>query len=95
MGVIKGFADKETEKLWNRVRSKAIPANLQRKALQKLTQVHLAEDLNDLRVPPGNRLEKLSGERAGQHSIRINDRYRVCFVWDDGDAYDVEVVDYH
>ncbi len=95
MGMIKGFADKETEKVWNRERSKAVPANLQRKALQKLMQLHLAENLNDLRVPPGDRLEKLSGERAGRHSVRINDRYRVCFVWEDGDAYDVEVVDYH
>jgi toxin HigB-1 len=93
--MIKGFAEKETEKLWNRVRSKAVPSNLQRKALRKLTQLNNAEHLNDLRVPPGNRLEKLSGERAGQYSIRINDQYRVCFVWEDGDAYDVEVVDYH
>lgn len=93
--MIKGFAGKETEKLWSRVRSRAVPADLQRKALQKLTQLHLVEDLSDLRVPPGNRLEKLSGERAGQYSIRINDQYRVCFVWEDGDAYDVEVVDYH
>jgi toxin HigB-1 len=94
-GMIKGFADKETEKLWHRVRSKVVPASLQRNALRKLTQLNNAEHLNDLRVPPGNRLEKLSGERAGQYSIRINDRYRVCFVWEDGDAHDVEVVDYH
>lgn len=93
--MIKGFADKETAKLWNRELSKAVPADLQRKALQKLTQLHLAENLNDLRVPPGNRLEKLSGERAEQHLIRINDQYRVCFVWEDGDAHDVEIVDYH
>ncbi len=58
-------------------------------------ELNNAEDVNDLRVPPGNRLEKLSGDREGQHSIRINDRYRVCFVWEDGDAYDVEIVDYH
>jgi toxin HigB-1 len=95
--MIKGFADKETEKLWNRERSKAIPANLQRGALRKLTQLNNAEDLNDLRIPPGNKLEKLSGERAGQYSIRIriNIQYRVCFVWTDGDAYDVAIVDYH
>lgn len=68
---------------------------MQRKALKKLNQIHYAGDLKDLRVPPGNRLEKLSGNRAGQHSIRINDQYRVCFVWDDGDAYDAEIVDYH
>ncbi len=93
--MIKGFADKETRKVWNRERSKAVPADLQRKALQKLTQLHLSEDLDDLRVPPGNRLEKLQGNRAGQHSIRVNQKYRVCFVWEDGDAYDVEIVDYH
>jgi proteic killer suppression protein len=93
--MIKGFADKETEKLWNRERSKAAPANLQRGALRKLTQLNNADDLNDLRIPPGNKLEKLSGERAGQHSIRVNIQYRVCFVWEDGDAYDVEIVDYH
>ncbi len=93
--MIKGFADKETEKLWNRARSKAVPANLQRGALRKLTQLNNAEDLNDLRIPPGNKLEKLSGERAGRHSIRVNIQYRVCFVWEAGDAYDVEIVDYH
>ena len=93
--MIKGFADKESEKLWNRERSKAVPTNLQRGALRKLTQLNNAEDLNDVRIPPGNKLEKLSGERAGQHSIRINIQYRVCFVWEDGDAYDVEIVDYH
>lgn len=93
--MIKGFADKETRKVWERERSKALPTNLQRKALLKLTQLHLAADLDDLRVPPGNRLEKLQGDRAGQHSIRVNRQYRVCFVWEDGDAYDVEIVDYH
>lgn len=72
-----------------------VPANLQRKALRKLVEVNNAEDLNDLRVPPGNRLERLSGDREGQHSIRINDRYRICFEWEDGDARGVEVVDYH
>jgi len=93
--VIKGFADNETGKLWYRERSKAVPANLQRKAVQKLTQLHLAESLSDLRVPPGNGLEKLSSEWAGQHSIRINDQYRVCFVWEEGDAHDVEIADCH
>jgi toxin HigB-1 len=93
--MIKGFADKDTEKLWNRERSKVVPAHLQRGAFRKLTQLNNAEDLNDLRIPPGNKLEKLSSERAGQHSIRINIQYRVCFVWEDGDAYDVEIVDYH
>jgi toxin HigB-1 len=69
--------------------------DLQRKALQKLEQIDVVDDLNELRVPPGNNLEKLSGDRAGQYSIRINRQYRVCFVWEDGDAYDVEIVDYH
>ncbi len=93
--MIKGFRQKETERVWERGRSREVPANLQRKALRKLVELNNAEDVNDLRVPPGNRLEKLSGDRDGQHSIRINDRYRVCFVWEDGDAYDVEIVDYH
>lgn len=93
--MIKGFADKETEKLWKRERSKAVPAQLQRVALRKLTQLQISGRLDDLRVPPGNRLEPLSGKRKGQHSIRINDQYRVCFVWEDGDAYGVEVTDYH
>jgi proteic killer suppression protein len=93
--MIKGFADKETEKLWQRERSKAVPAQLQRVALRKLTQLQISGRLDDLRVPPGNRLEPLSGKRKGQHSIRINDQYRVCFVWEDGDAYAVEVTDYH
>ncbi len=93
--MIRGFREKETTRVWERGRSKALPSNLQRKALRKLVELNNAEDVNDLRVPPGNRLEKLSGHREGQHSIRINDRYRVCFVWEDGDAYDGEIVDYH
>jgi toxin HigB-1 len=93
--MIKSFADKETQKVWDRERSKAVPADLQRKALQKLEQIDVVDDLNELRVPPGNKLEKLSGDRAGQHSIRINRQYRVCFVWKSGDAYEVEIVDYH
>ena len=92
---IRDFRDRETRKVFARERSKTVPVELQRKALKKLNQIHYAGDLNDLRAPPGNRLEKLSGDRAGQHSIRINDQYRVCFVWDDGDACDVEIVDYH
>ncbi len=93
--MIRGFADKETEKLWHRERSKAVPAQLQRVALRKLTQLQVSGRLDDLRVPPDNRLETLSGKRKGQHSIRINDQYRVCFFWEDGDAYGVEVTDYH
>lgn len=93
--MIKSFADRETRKVWDRERSKAVPGNLQRKALQKLEQLDVVDDLDELRVPPGNRLEKLGGDRAGQHSIRINRQYRVCFVWEDGDAHEVEIVDYH
>lgn len=93
--MIKTFRDRETLRVWERQRSKAVPASLQRKALRKLTEIENAGKLGDLRVPPGNRLEKLSGDREGQYSIRINQQYRVCFVWDDGDAYDVEIVDYH
>ncbi len=93
--MIRSFADKETEKVWSRRRSRALPPDLQRTALRKLSQIHFARNLDDLRVPPGNRLEKLHGDREGQHSIRINVQYRVCFTWEDGDAYEVEIVDYH
>jgi toxin HigB-1 len=71
------------------------PANLRNVAKRKLAQVHAATKLDDLRIPPKNKLEKLEKDRAGQHSIRINDQYRICFVWENGDAYDVEVTDYH
>lgn len=91
---IRSFRDDETRKLFDRERSKAAPGT-QKVALRKLGFVEDADQLDDLRVPPGNRLEKLSGDRAGQYSIRINDQYRVCFIWEDGDAYDVEVTDYH
>ena len=102
--MIKSFRDKETRKLFEGQKSKALPQNLRRNALKKLSQLHFAEDINDLRVPPGYRLEKLSGDREGQHSIRVNEQYRVCFFWEDGagrdevpsgGAHDVEIVDYH
>lgn len=93
--MIKSFADEETRKVWDRERSKAVPADLQRRSLRRLEQIDVVDDLEELRVPPGNRLEKLGGDREGQHSVRINRRYRVCFVWEDGDAYEVEIVDYH
>lgn len=93
--VIQGFRDKETGKLFRRERSKALPHDLQRVALRKLVQVDAATSLDDLRVPPGNRLEALAADRKGQHSIRINDQWRVCFVWKDGHAHEVEIVDYH
>ena len=93
--MIKSFADKETERIFNRVASHRFSPGIQRKARIKLEMLDAAEALQDLRVPPSNRLEKLTGDRQGQHSIRINDQWRICFVWQDGDAYRVEIVDYH
>jgi toxin HigB-1 len=93
--VIKSFRAKETEKIYRRLPSRHLPPEIQRVALRKLRMLNNAQNLIDLRVPPANRLEKLSGARAGQHSIRINDQWQVCFEWWDGDAYDVEIADYH
>jgi proteic killer suppression protein len=93
--VIRSFRDPEARRIFDREGSRRFPTNLQRIALRKLAILDAAEALQDLRVPPGNRLEKLSGNRAGQHSIRINDQWRICFEWRDGDAYEVEIVDYH
>jgi proteic killer suppression protein len=93
--MIRSFADKETGRIFSREVSRRFPPEIQRKARIKLELLDAAETLQDLRVPPSNRLEKLSGDRQGQHSIRINDQWRICFVWQDGDAYQVEIVDYH
>ena len=93
--MIKTFADKETEKLFRRTFSKKLPPNIQLSARMKLEILDAAEALQDLLIPPGNRLEKLAGDRAGQHSIRINNQWRICFVWRQENAYDVEIVDYH
>lgn len=93
--MIASFRDKETERLWRTGKSRRIPADRQRRAFKKLAILNAAVALENLRVPPGNDLEALRGNRSGQHSIRINDQYRVCFVWRDGNAFDVEVVDYH
>jgi proteic killer suppression protein len=93
--MIRSFRDKETEQLFRRERVKKLPPPVQRRALRKLLVVDAAESVDDLRVPPGNRLEKLSGDREGQYSIRVNDQWRICFYWDDGDARDVEITDYH
>jgi proteic killer suppression protein len=93
--VIKTFRDAETEQLWKEERSRRIPANLHKAALKKLQMLNAAAALGDLALPPGNRLERLRGDREGQHSIRINDQYRVCFKWREGNAYDVEITDYH
>ncbi len=93
--VIVSFKDAEAERLFRTGSSRRIPASLNRGAARKLGWLHGAHNLNDLRIPPGNRLEALHGDREGQHSIRINDQYRICFVWRDGNAYEVEIVDYH
>ncbi len=93
--MIRTFRDKETEQLFRREPVKKLPRPVERVALRRLLLLDAAESLDDLRVPPGNRLEKLRGDRKGQYSIRINDQWRVCFRWEDGDAYDVEITDYH
>jgi toxin HigB-1 len=93
--VIKSFRDAETERLWNEERSRRIPAGLRKTALKKLQIVNAAGALGDLALPPGNRLERLRGGREGQYSVRINDRYPLCLEWRDGNAYEVEMVDYH
>ena len=93
--MIRSFANRVTERLFQRERVRGLPPSLLRVALRKLVQLDAATVLDDLRVPRGNRLEKLRGDRAGQHSIRINDQWRICFRWRDGDAFDVEIVDYH
>ena len=93
--MIKSFADRDTERLFGRRSVRRLPADLHRTMLRKLVAVDAAEAIDDLRVPPGNRLEKLKGDRAGQYSIRVNGQWRICFRWKDGDASDVEIVDYH
>jgi len=93
--VIKSFADKETERLFRGRRSKAVPTELRERALSKLLVLNAATNIEDLRAPPGNRLEKLRGDREGQYSIRVNRQYRVCFSWIGADAHDVEITDYH
>jgi proteic killer suppression protein len=93
--MIKSFSSKDTEKLFYRKSSSDVPADIRKVALRKLLILDAAENLDDLRIPPGNRLEKLSRDRLGQHSIRINDQWRICFRWSGSDALDVEIVDYH
>jgi proteic killer suppression protein len=93
--MIRSFRDKEAEKIFKRQRSSKFPEILQRVVLRKLRMLNRAENLHDLRVPPANRLEKLKGDRLGQHSIRINDQWRICFIWHDRDVFQVEIVDYH
>lgn len=93
--MIRSFADRETEKIWSGRPSRRLPLDIQAAALRKLRLLNQARVLGDLRVPPGNRLEALRGNRAGQHSVRINDQWRICFVWTDGGPRDVGIVDYH
>jgi len=93
--VIRSFKDKETELVYNEQFSKKLPHDIQRIALRKMVMIHRAVSLEDLKIPPGNKLEQLHGDRKRQHSIRINDQWRVCFAWKNNNAYDVEIVDYH
>jgi proteic killer suppression protein len=93
--MVRDFADKETEGLFHRRAVKKVLRSVQRRALRKLLLLDAAESLDDLRVPPGNRLEKPGGDRGGQYSIRINDQWRICFGWENADAYAVEIADYH
>lgn len=93
--MIRTFRDQRTEDLFHRRRVKGFSEAVQRAALRKLLILDAADSLDDLRVPPGNRLEKLRGDRSGQYSVRVNDQWRLCFAWGGGDAYDVEVTDYH
>jgi proteic killer suppression protein len=93
--MIASFGDKETEGLWRSGQSRGIRPELSLRAFKKLAILNAAVALENLRVPPGNQLEALRGGRSGQHSIRVNDQYRVCFIWRDGNAFDVEIVDYH
>jgi proteic killer suppression protein len=93
--VLQSFADKETRKIWNEERSRGFPPDIQQRALIKLAMISQAIDINDLRIPPANRLEALRGDRNGQFSIRINQQWRICFRWEDGHAHDVEITDSH
>ena len=93
--MIKTFADKETQQVFVKGKSKHLPPDLIRRAVRRLEYIHWATNINDLRVPPSNRLHGFRGERKGQHSISVNDQWRICFQFIDGDAFDVEIVDYH
>ena len=95
LGVIRSFKCKETERVFSRRVSRKLPRGIQQVALRKLRMLNRAVSLRDLRVPPANRLEKLRGDRVGQYSIRINDQWRICFEWHEGDADEVEIADYH
>ncbi|MGD7001749.1 type II toxin-antitoxin system RelE/ParE family toxin [Corynebacterium halotolerans] len=93
--MIRSFGSKDTERIWHEQYVKGVDRTVQRATLRKLELIHAAKDVDDLRIPPGNRLEKWAGDRRGQHSIRVNAQWRTCFVWRDGGVEDVELVDYH
>ncbi|MUP46293.1 plasmid maintenance system killer family protein [Gramella sp. BOM4] len=93
--MIRSFSDKETDKIWNGIQSKKLPANIQNVARRKLRMINNAQNINDLRIPPANHLEKLSGNLVGFYSIRINKQWRIIFKWDNENAYDLQIVDYH
>ncbi len=93
--MIRSFKSKETEKIFTRLRSRKLPQDIQQVSYRKLRMLNNALNINDLRIPPANRLEKLSGDRKGQYSIRINHQWRICFKWSDGDVHNVEITDYH
>lgn len=93
--MIRSFASKDTERIWHEEYVKKLDRQVQRATLRKLELIHAAASVGDLRIPPGNRLEQLKGDRKGQYSIRVSDQWRICFVWKDGGADDVELVDYH
>ena len=93
--MIRSFKDKETQKIFERQRSRRLPSEIQQVALRKLRMLNQSSTLQELRIPPANRLERLSGDREGQYSIRINNQWRICFEWQNDDAFNVEIVDYH
>ncbi|TGN04016.1 type II toxin-antitoxin system RelE/ParE family toxin [Leptospira dzoumogneensis] len=93
--MINSFKSKETEKVWNQEFSKKLPNQIQSIAYRKLVMIARSKQIEDLKIPPANCLERLSGNRVGQYSIRVNDQWRICFKWKDGNAFDVEIVDYH
>ena len=93
--MIRSFADKATQRVWHEEYVRALDKSLQRAVLRKLELLHAAADVEDLRIPPGNRLERLTGDRRGQYSIRVNAQWRLCFTWHEGGADDVELIDYH
>lgn len=93
--MIRSFTDREAQKIFYQEHSDKLPHDIQRSAMKKLLMIDAATNINDLRIPPGNRLEKLSGNRSHQHSIRINDQWRICFTWKEDHSYDIEITDYH